>query len=350
MVPTSRHLARNSGGSTTITPEDRSWSCPSTSTANLKADRSYDTGAAMIDPNDVDTAEFPLPLGTERSLTASSQVRVDVAAQSDRGKVRETNQDHYLVARAGRHLDTLLTNLPEGALPARFEETAHVAVVADGMGGHAGGELASRMAITTLVNIAVHVPDWILRLDEQSAPKLTQRAARYYKEVNARLVEKARLEPTLRGMGTTMTGLYSIGDQLFIVHVGDSRAYLYRDGILRRLTRDQTHAQMLADAGIIEPEAIATHELRHVLTNALGGEETDGKAEIYRMRLSDGDRLLLCTDGLHDMMGEEEIAAIMKSEVASAPACRALVNGALANGGRDNVTVVVSSYSFPALR
>lgn len=301
----------------------------------------------MIDPNEVDTAEFPLPMGGERPRAASSQVRVDVAAQSDTGKVRETNQDHYLVARAGRHLDTLLTNLPEGALPARFEETAHVAVVADGMGGHAGGELASRMAITTLVNIAVHVPDWILRLDEESTQRVMQRAARYYREVNARLVEKARLEPNLRGMGTTMTGAYSIGDQLFIVHVGDSRAYLYRDGILRCLTRDQTHAQMLADAGIIEPDALATHRLRHVLTNALGGEETSGKAEIYRTRLSDGDRLLLCSDGLHDMMGEEEIAAVLKSETNSAAACRALVDGALTNGGRDNVTVVVSSYSIP---
>ncbi len=301
----------------------------------------------MIDLSELDTAEFPLPMGSERSQAASSHVRVDVAAQSDRGRVRETNQDHYLVARAGRHLDTLLTNLPEGALPARFEETAHVAVVADGMGGHAGGELASRMAITTLVNIVTHVPDWILRLDEEHAQKVMQRAARYYREVNAKLVEKARLDPNLRGMGTTMTGAHSIGDNLFVVHVGDSRAYLYRDGILRRLTRDQTHAQTLADAGIIEPEAVATHRLRNVLTNALGGTETSGEAEIYRMRLLDGDRVLLCSDGLHDMMGEREIAAVLKSETSSARACRALVAGALANGGEDNVTVVVSGYSIP---
>ncbi len=194
-------------------------------------------------------------MDVERLRPASSSVRVDVAALSDKGKARDANQDHYLVARAGRHLDTMLTNLPEGELPARFEETSYIAIVADGMGGHAGGEVASRLAIKTLINIVLHVPDWILRLDEEHAQKVMERAGRYYREVNTKLVKEARLKPELRGMGTTMTGAYSIGDDLFVVHVGDSRAYLYRDSVLRRLTRDHTHAQMLADAGIIQPEA-----------------------------------------------------------------------------------------------
>ena len=87
-----------------------------------------------IDPSELDTQEFPLPMGIERLRPASSSVRVDVAALSDKGKVRDNNQDHYLVARAGRHLDMMLTNLPEGELPDRFEETSYVAIVADGMG------------------------------------------------------------------------------------------------------------------------------------------------------------------------------------------------------------------------
>lgn len=301
----------------------------------------------MIDPSDLETAEFPLPQTAERVRPSSSLVRVDVAAQSDKGKKRDTNQDHFLVARAGRHLDTLLTNLPEGELPARFDETGYIAIVADGMGGAAGGEVASRLAITTLINIVLHVPDWILRLDEEHAQKVMRRAASYYREVNERLVNEARLKPELRGMGTTMTGAYSLGDDLFVIHVGDSRAYLYRDGILRRLTKDHTHAQMLADAGIIHPEAVGTHRLRHVLTNALGGEETEGNAEIYRLRLFDGDRILLCSDGLHDMVDDEEIAGILKGAMGSTPACEGLVKSALDNGGKDNVTVVVAGYRIP---
>lgn len=205
----------------------------------------------------------------------------------------------------------------------------------------------SQHAITTLINIVLHVPDWILRLDEEHAQKVMRRAASYYREVNERLVNEARLKPELRGMGTTMTGAYSLGDDLFVIHVGDSRAYLYRDGILRRLTKDHTHAQMLADAGIIRPEAVGTHRLRHVLTNALGGEESEGNAEIHRMRLFDGDRILLCSDGLHDMVEDEEIAEILKRERASNPACEALVKSALDNGGKDNVTVVVAGYRIP---
>ena len=301
----------------------------------------------MIDPSELETAEFPLPQTAERVRPSSSLVRVDVAAQSDKGKKRDSNQDHFLVARAGRHLDTLLSNLPEGELPARFEETGYIAIVADGMGGAAGGEVASRLAITTLINIVLHVPDWIMRLDEEHSQKVMRRAASYYRKVNERLVNEARLKPELRGMGTTMTGAYSLGDDLFVIHVGDSRAYLYRDGILRRLTKDHTHAQMLADAGIIRPEAVGTHRLRHVLTNALGGDESDGNAEIHRMRLFDGDRILLCSDGLHDMVEDEEIVEILKREPASNPACEALVKSALDNGGKDNVTVVVAGYRIP---
>ncbi len=301
----------------------------------------------MIDPTELDTAEFPLPRTAERVRPSSSLVRVDVAAQSDKGKKRDTNQDHFLVARAGRHLDTLLSNLPEGDLPARFDETGYIAIVADGMGGAAGGEVASRLAITTLINIVLHVPDWILRLDEEHAQKVMRRAASYYRKVKEKLAQEARLKPELRGMGTTMTGAYSLGDDLFVIHVGDSRAYLYRDGVLRRLTKDHTHAQMLADAGIIRPEAVGTHRLRHVLTNALGGAESEGNAEIHRMRLFDGDRILLCSDGLHDMVDDEAIVEILKRERASNPACEALVKSALDNGGKDNVTVVVAGYRIP---
>jgi serine/threonine protein phosphatase PrpC len=211
-----------------------------------------------------------------------------------------------------------------------------------------GGEVASRMAIATLINIILHVPDWILRLNDEYAQKLMDRAVERYRQVHDALEQKARLDPRLRGMGTTMTAAYSLGDDLFITQVGDSRAYLFRGGTLRRLTRDQTVAQLLADQGFISQGEVARHRLRNVLTSALGGSQKEVRAEIQRLKLIDGDRLLLCTDGLTEMMDDSGIADVLGRHTRSDEACRHLVEGALANGGKDNITVVLARYSIPA--
>ena len=144
-----------------------------------------------------------------------------------------------------------------------------------------------------------------------------------------------------------MTAAFSLGNDLFVSQVGDSRAYLFRDGSLQLLTRDQTHAQMLADLGDISQQDVACHRLRHILTNALGSSQSDVHAEIRRWKLADGDRLLLCTDGLTDMIDDAGIAAVLARETRSTEACRLLVEGALANGGRDYITVVLARYSMP---
>ena len=302
----------------------------------------------MIDRSERDTAEFPLPIkDDDPPREFSSQVRIDVAALSDNGKVRERNEDHFFVGRGGRHLATLLTNIPPSDVPTRFEETGYLMIVADGMGGHAGGEVASRMAITTLINIVLHMPDWILRLDEEHAQKVMERAAERYRKVHEALQEKARLDPKLRGMGTTMTAAYSIGDDLFVAHVGDSRAYLFRDGKLQLLTHDQTQAQLMADIGMISQKEVARHRLRHVLTSALGGSEKAVRVDIQRLKLTSAARLLLCTDGLTDMVDNEGIAQVLASSESSDEACRRLVDLALENGGKDNVTVVLARYSIP---
>ena len=277
----------------------------------------------------------------------SSGVRIDVAALSHTGKVREHNEDHYLVASGARHATTLLTNVPPEDVPSEFGETSYLMIVADGMGGHAAGEVASRMAIATLINIILHVPDWILRLDDEYAQKVMDRAVERCRQVHDALKEKASRDPQLRGMGTTMTAAYSLGDDLFITQVGDSRAYLFRDGKLQRLTRDQTHAQMLADGGVISQQDVARHRLRHVLTSALGGAQKEVQAAVDRVKLVDGDRLLLCSDGLTEMTDDERIAEVLRREPRSNEACRLLVDSALANGGRDNITVVLAQYSIP---
>ena len=302
----------------------------------------------MIDRSEMDTGEFSMSQLDLPPEATSSGVRIDAAALSDTGHVRAQNEDHYFVARVGRHVTTMITNIPSGDVPSQFGETGYLMVVADGMGGRAAGEVASRLAITTLINITLHVPDWILRLDDEHAQKLMERTAARLRQVHDTLKEKARLDPRLTGMGTTMTAAFSLGNDLFVAQIGDSRAYLFRNGSLQLLTRDQTHAQMLADLGAISQDDVACHRLRHVLTNALGSAQPDVRAEIRRWKLADGDRLLLCSDGLTDMLDDAGIAAVLGRETHSREACRLLVEGALANGGRDNVTVVLASYSMLA--
>jgi protein phosphatase len=278
----------------------------------------------------------------------SSPLLVDSAGLSHRGHVRSDNQDHYLVARVGRSLDTLITSLPDGEVPDRFDETGYVMMVADGMGGAAAGEVASRMAISTLVNIFLDIPDWIMKLDDAGAEEVMRRAVGYYRQVDEALTERAAAEPALSGMGTTMTVAYTIGGNLFVAHAGDSRAYLFRNGRLEQLTRDHTHVQMMVDAGTLSHEEAATHRLRHVLTNVLGGNAGLTDVDIDRLGLTDLDRLLLCTDGLTEVVENDEIGEILGRMKSPEIACRSLVDLALDRGAPDNVTVVTARFSLEA--
>jgi len=288
-----------------------------------------------------------LPVAVGPGHPLSSLVRLDVDARSHPGYHRTNNEDQFFVTRLGRTLQTLISSLPAGEVPERTEEVNYVMVVADGMGGHAAGEIASRMAISALVSLALEVPDWIFRVDEEYAREVERRTRTRVQEVGAMLIERGRGDAALRGMGTTLTAVRIIGRDLLITHVGDSRAYLLRSGGLHRLTRDHTYAQLLVDLGQLAPGDIAGSRHRHVLTNALGGSCEDVQVDTDRIQLEDGDRLLLCSDGLTDLVDDATITAIMRQATRSSDACDRLVQRALDNGGRDNVTVVVAAYQLP---
>src|SRR4051794_20259583 len=163
---------------------------------------------------------------TARPFAVSAQV--DVSGLSHPGKVRARNEDHFIVIRLGRYLETVLTTLPPGEVPERAEESGYAMIVADGMGGHAGGELASRMAISGLIKLVLAMPDWIFRLDEAVAADATERAKERFRHLNATLIEHGKQDLKSRGLGTTLTAARTMGRDLQIVHVGDSRAYLLR--------------------------------------------------------------------------------------------------------------------------
>jgi protein phosphatase len=316
---------------------------------------------AMPTGNDDDTVEIPLPryTGADQPPPFSALVQVDAAGLSHAGCVRPSNEDHFLICRFGRYLQTVQTNLPDMAQMSRFDERGHGFVVADGMGGNPAGEMASSQAIHILINLVLYTPDWVLRLDDESlADEVLRRAAERYRQVNRALTEQAAVAPQLRGFGTTMTLAASVGADLFVAHLGDSRAYLFRRGTLYRLTRDHTMAQRLADAGIISQEKAATHRLRHVLTAYLGDNAEDVQPDVQRVRLDDGDCLLLCTDGMTDLVRDEDVSACLAGKVereeyreeSSAQVCQRLVDRALDAGGKDNVTVIVARYRFPRPR
>lgn len=301
----------------------------------------------MPNASELDTAEFPAAR-IDPVRPPSAAVAVDLAAASDPGKVRTNNEDHYLVVRFGRSMETLFTNLPEGDIPARSDEIGYGVAVADGMGGRQAGEVASRIAIEALLAAVLQTPDWIALPEGAFAELAMVRAADRHRGVENVLVQAAEANPQLQGMGTTLTVAWSIGLHLFVAHVGDSRVYLFREGRLSQLTTDHTLAQEMVDEGRIAPEQLARHRLRHVLTKAITTEGHDVEPEVQDFRLADGDCILVCTDGLTNMVVEDEIVRIL-AESASADECvRRLVERALEQGGTDNITAVVARYALPS--
>jgi serine/threonine protein phosphatase PrpC len=274
-------------------------------------------------------------------------VRVDVAGLSHAGRVRPNNEDHFLIARFGRLFQIAQTNLPESEAPPSIEEGGTAMVVADGIGGHAAGERASLLAITTLHELVMATPDWLFRLNDDRVQTVMRRARERIAAVDGKLAEIAESDPELKGFGTTMTVAFNNAGDLFVASIGDSRAYLMRQGKLRAITRDHTVAQELADQGLLDPNEVRTHHYRHALTRALGHHGGTAETDVQGMGLADGDRLLLCTDGLTDMVGDAEIEQILKEARTARRACRRLIDCAISAGGADNVTAVVAFYRVP---
>src|SRR4029079_17442061 len=189
----------------------------------------------------------------------SMQVCVDLGAATHPGRTRANNEDSYLVARAGRSFETLLTNLHPGEIPHWAAERAYGLAVADGMGGCAAGEVASHLALRTIVEHVLHTADAVLRDVDRYGDRIEERINERFAAANDSISKQAKRNPLLSGMGTTMTMAVSSGRRLFLGHVGDSRAYHFRGERLQLLTRDHSFAQMLADAGEISKEEVAVH-------------------------------------------------------------------------------------------
>jgi protein phosphatase len=274
----------------------------------------------------------------------SALVRADFAAATRRGPSRTENTDHYLVIRLVRSQDTILTSLPPESIRARFDEQAYGMVLADGM----ADETASRRTIAALLNLALRYGRWQVRVDDYVASDIVERITNFYRQIDSALVSINRELAT--ALQATLTCLVSGGNDLFFAHVGHSRAYLYRGGNLIQLTRDHTHAAVQhaeKKSRLIDLTGAAA-DLHHILTDALGAGAVDPRVDIERIQLVDRDVLLLCTNGLTDVVRDPEIAEILESALPLEEQAAALVGAAGDRGTTDDVTVVLGRYRIPS--
>ncbi len=260
-------------------------------------------------------------------------IRFKALAISEIGTVRKSNEDHLYISGE--------TRTDELGLSTYWRPMAKIAdgalfAVCDGMGGEAFGEEASWIAVSGLATVENH----LLRRQEASFEDLM---ASYLRQANKRVCARIREHQGQR-MGTTFSALYLQHQSFQAVHLGDSRIYLWRDGDLRLLTHDHTRAQELADAGEIEAKAVATHSERHALTRHLGIFPHEARLEpffVKEERLQVGDRLLLCSDGLSDMLNDQEIATLIATHHDVRSLAEELVQAAILAGGKDNITLIV---------
>jgi protein phosphatase len=292
----------------------------------------------MGDNSESDTVE-ELPALPPGAGAGGTSLTVEFDGLTDCGRVRPVNEDHFHIVEFGRYLRTLVSSLPDGEAAEQFGDPGHAFAVADGVGGRAGGEVASRLAISLLVNYVLQTPDWILGLDDDLLGKVMDRFTQRFKAINKAVRTRSESVSEFRGMGSTLSVAVTWDSDLLVAHIGDSRAYVLRGDRLHRLTRDHIAPQAVLDAARAN-----VIRIRRALTHAIGLGESGGEPDLYHYKLENADRLLLCTDGLTDMVDEDAIATKLGRAANASDACRSLVKLALENGGRDNVTAVVAIY------
>jgi protein phosphatase len=276
-------------------------------------------------------------------LSPSPFLAVRAFGLTDPGLVRPGNEDHFLVGDLARTLHVRQTSLPQAEFH-KGRSRAYVLLVADGMGGHNAGAVASALSVGTVEAFVVELLRRFSNLQADDEHGVIHDLREAVQEADARIVEEAHEHPELAGMGTTLTLAFASGRRLFVLHAGDSRCYLLRKGRLEQLTEDHTVVAEMVSRGALSPEQARRHPYRHVVTNVLGGDQAGVRVDVQRVQLEPGDVLLLCSDGLTDMLDDSRIAAVLGEEAEPKGACRRLVAEANEAGGRDNVTAVVARF------
>lgn len=282
------------------------------------------------------------------TLGSSSPPQIEAAGATHVGLKRRRNEDAYLIATLQRSM-LVHDASPEAARGWLAGDAAgSLLIVADGMGGHAGGDVASRVAVQTIAGYVLNIMPWVNERHQDARARAPSASLPEVREqlssaliVGDSTVKSTGVRAGTPQMGTTLTAAFLLWPILYVAHVGDSRCYLLRAGTLNRLTTDHTLAQQFADQSQ-EPTEVP-FSWHNMLWNSLGGSEEVPKPQITKTSLAVGDLLLLCSDGLTTHVSDQEIAALLASNRPNAERCNELIQRANDNGGSDNITVVIAS-------
>jgi protein phosphatase len=270
-----------------------------------------------------------------------NSIHVHVFGLSDVGRVRKNNEDNFVVCNLSTGEVSLTPSLREHQLGPR----GTLFLVADGMGGEACGEVASQICITT---VPKRLYDNLKKSGNVSETNFVLLLRESIEFANQIIFQKAQTDPSYKGMGTTTTAAALLGTRLFVAQVGDSRAYLIRNGEMVQLTQDQTYLNYLKEIGAELPEDPETDRRKSILTQAVGSSETVDVRVTYT-QVRQGDRLLLCSDGLYNMVKGAELIRLLEPGKELSVTCRVLIDKANEHGGTDNITVILAEVSGPGL-
>lgn len=266
-------------------------------------------------------------------------VALDCFGITDKGKVRQANQDNFLIVDVSKSVDVLQSSLPEATLKNRFGKLgANLFAVADGVGGHPDGDRASETTITALLGYVDEAIGCFNEVSPETEHELLEKLEETVRDVHNRLVKEHEGKRG-RTPATTLTMVLLIWPRAYFVHVGDSRAYVRRRGRVQQLTRDQTFGEYMVNVGAWTEEEAARAKPGALLASAIGGSELTPVVGL--IDLEAGDSLMLCTDGLTKLVDNDRIAAVFGKPGSSEQIGKQLLSEALDAGGTDNVSVVV---------
>jgi protein phosphatase len=283
---------------------------------------------------------YPTASIAARPMPKPADDELDVYGLTHPGKVRKTNQDHFLISSLRKQMEVHLTSLPDlDQLPTLAERLAFLAVVADGVGGSAAGETASRIAVEVVSRYVAYGMQCYYasagQSDEAFLAALQEAAMQCHADVSALGQE----QPDLAGLATTLTLWLGVWPRAYLLQVGDSRCYVLRDGELTQISRDQTMAQELVDAGVMARAEASRTRWATTLSSAIGGRQT--APTVTRLDQQWGNVGMLCTDGLTRHVSDERIRERLLDMSSARQACEALLQDALDGGGTDNITILV---------
>ena len=284
----------------------------------------------MTSPHTASSVNDRAPLDSE----------IDIFGITHPGKVRTVNQDHFIISSLQKEMRIHGTSLPPESLPTENKRLAMFGLVADGVGGGRKGEEASRLAVASIVQYVAHTMRAYYTHDASDHTEFIQQLEEAAYTCHAKVRERSEGDPAYKGMATTLTMWIGAWPSSYLLQVGDSRCYVFRQGKLTQISRDQTMAQELVDQGVLNRTDAFNSRWAHVLSSSIGGQQT--APVVTRLPLAWDTVGLLCSDGLTKHVSDDQIRDRLASLTSAKQACEDLLQDALDGGGTDNITVVLA--------